>query len=257
MNQYTFVTQDNSLLIENSNLSLRFDDSQLAVSNFASIEPMVTQILTNEIIKIDRKNRPFIQKLINNFNKSRDRIYYPKKRVGYATRLYSKHTDISQISINIETDDYLNQITMLEFLYTSIFPDIVNHVNTYNPHGKIETLEYRLNNNILTINGSIANMYAMLVKNQVKPIIEDLRNSQYTLDEFNNNLTHFKNTSSNQTYTCTICLGDIDKNSIVTKTKCNHYFHYHCIHEYFIKTNSRPCCPNCRTLQTRGVKKHK
>jgi hypothetical protein len=44
---------------------------------------------------------------------------------------------------------------------------------------------------------------------------------------------------------CSICLSIIDNTRLISKTKCNHYFHHNCLTKW--KTMRRcPTCPNCR-----------
>ena len=44
---------------------------------------------------------------------------------------------------------------------------------------------------------------------------------------------------------CSICLEDFKKNSKVSKTPCNHVFHYKCIKDWLYKNIKNPKCPNC------------
>ena len=44
---------------------------------------------------------------------------------------------------------------------------------------------------------------------------------------------------------CSICLEDFKKKSKVSKTPCNHVFHYKCIKDWLYKNVKNPKCPNC------------
>ena len=44
---------------------------------------------------------------------------------------------------------------------------------------------------------------------------------------------------------CSICLEEFKKKSKVSKTPCNHVFHYKCIKDWLYKNIKNPKCPNC------------
>ena len=44
---------------------------------------------------------------------------------------------------------------------------------------------------------------------------------------------------------CSICLEEFKKKSKVSKTPCNHVFHYKCIKDWLYKNAKNPKCPNC------------
>ena len=44
---------------------------------------------------------------------------------------------------------------------------------------------------------------------------------------------------------CSICLENFKKKSKVSKTPCNHVFHYKCIKDWLYKNAKNPKCPNC------------
>jgi hypothetical protein len=43
---------------------------------------------------------------------------------------------------------------------------------------------------------------------------------------------------------CTICMGKLSKDEMITTLPCNHIYHSECINEYLSSYNSK--CPSCR-----------
>ena len=58
---------------------------------------------------------------------------------------------------------------------------------------------------------------------------------EYTLDDnFNFNLK--------DEFMCIICLDNFNKGETITRIKCDHYYHTHCIYTWFKKKKTCPLC---------------
>lgn len=80
-------------------------------------------------------------------------------------------------------------------------------------------------------------------------ILEDVK---VTLsNEQMNNLQKIKlekNNIMNYTKDCLVCLESLNLNDDLLLLKCNHYFHYTCIHPWLTKESTK--CPTCRHPST-------
>lgn len=81
---------------------------------------------------------------------------------------------------------------------------------------------------------------------------DDLEDVKVTLsNEQMNNLKQIKlnkNNITNYTNNCSICLDSFNLNEELLVLKCNHYFHYNCIHPWLTKESTK--CPTCRHPST-------
>ena len=66
------------------------------------------------------------------------------------------------------------------------------------------------------------------LKNYKKPDIQE-----YTLDG---------NLNLNDEFMCIICLENFNKEETITRIKCDHYYHTHCIYTWFEKKKTCPIC---------------
>ncbi len=250
--QSTKMPQVYAFNIESDNLNLGFYESKTAFDNYSKILPYLSKIIDGTL-PLNKTNREMLVKAIQTFKYTDYKIKnIDYHELRYETRQYKDYNKIANVILNIENEDFDKSIYTLEFLLSLLFPNIHNYINTFNLKNNINHVSLRIENNKLFINGSLIFIYNMLVKNSLYPIINNLRNSPYTFNEFMKNIKH-KKCTHNENKTCVICLEDIKKNQVMSTTCCGHSYHYHCLYECFVRSKSKPVCPCCRKLQPRGL----
>ena len=246
---------NNDFSISNNHIDISFINNKMALQNLNKILPRLSEIIDGSM-PYDRVNRDLINKAIDTYDHALSTCSINAQPLRYNTRLCDDYHRIANISISIENEEFQTSICVIEFIFSILFPNISNYMNKFNlDKANSNSLRVAIENNMLHINGSIVFIYNFLINRAVIPIISNLRNSPYTLNEFLKNIDHRVCTDSKSEKTCAICLEDIAKNNIVSTTKCGHSYHYHCLYQCFVKSKTPPVCPCCRKLQTRGIGK--
>ena len=160
--------------------------------------------------------------------------------VKYNTRLQKRINKSSKVLISVNTTK--RQIKLL----IKNLDDTMSGIKYYKSENWCKGIEISLNNEIFTLKGKIKNLYNFL-NNKGIYLLSEIWNDQFdnkyhlTNNEYNNN---FKIEKLNIDIDCSICLNKIQEN--VIKTKCNHYFHNKCLHNWLTLLCIKPTCPNCR-----------
>lgn len=162
---------------------------------------------------------------------------------------YSESSEGSEISDN---ENFDNETFDSDFIINN---NIINNISIIRQN--LQNLQNRQN--------TLSDL-SFFINTSFDLILDNLTSEFYTEFNFMDNLEDVKVTLSNEqinklqkikldenniinyTNNCSICLESCNINEDLLVLKCNHYFHYTCIHPWLTKESTK--CPTCRHPST-------
>ena len=184
----------------------------------------------------------------NNNDYSSDSTYKPVYFTRLQTKLHKNGT------INIYPHTTIANIKSLVKKIEKCIPGIQYFIDTSIINNDV-TLTF--NNNFFQLNGKNIDLYSFLTNRITLQLLSSLwvdntnnenKNTTYQLNEIQYK-KYVKNIITNNTHTknkCPICIENFKINQLISKTKCNHYFHKKCLYQWLTQDCSKPNCPCCR-----------
>ena len=217
----------------------------------STLIPKIKHIIQAKYSSIDKSSAVYT--FLNIYKKACQYIHNHTVHVRrHDTRMLSSLSKETSISFNIDNEEEFNIVQCIfEFITTVMYNNIDKYVGIVYD-SDIPLLSMSIDRNRISATGTIIGMFKLFASGSLRSIVSQIKQSPYSLNEYLSNINNFK--AKKSMGDCVICLCEIKKNQIVSKTECGHCFHFHCLQNWLQKSGNAPTCPHCRKLQMRWDK---